>query len=710
MAISDADSSKLAEAVAALKVVTPPPVKMPSAKAIAALDPGGTDSGYASKNTSQSSTPDSSKGAFTDSGAVVGKARISWGLQRRTKMKLIPFDKPIPRLTQNRFEDLRELHADSLNKLTRGLPRCRGILMSLKVLGQSESTAAPWIFIQCDKAIARKVRGFFKQPAVQSDFNPSSPDAYTPKFEIYVHEMPPTALHRNSSLSNTSQTYVHGHETIEVYCQQDAISTLGSLCGLQISVSTHGHVRSATIGGLISIREKDGTFRMVGITAGHFLAAEQYDECQVDGGDLEEDLADDLDDEFSDDDVFEIDLDLVDTKALTSSEPGDTQYERSEKFESIIGHVYMASQDDLEDQPNLDWALFTIENSLLYLPNVVTKHEIARINCVGIHEVEVERNVVLMTAMSGPVSGILSRSWSLSSRSRLGVTVLITSTVLQPGDSGAWVVDDITNEVYGHVVASDVFGRAYVVPINDIFEDIKRRLSLEMVTLPLGYAIYEPRPDIPAHSVGTPAGSRNNQQRDHIHNVPIGSSPKQPLHSTTAEPRKTISGLGRSNSLPANLTPDIQQNAPNANLTAPNALKPNNTSQNNVDFPGKPTPAYFKDLDKAVYMPFQQQPYGVIQDDPYGQLNIGAYSRYNERYLTFGSHIPMANELPPQTKVHQPYVDSGYSTMNNSPAPSPPSASFSPNMPNQESDPSGESRFQRFKGKIENLKKKISRI
>ena len=63
--------------------------------------------------------------------------------------------------------------------------------MSLKMLGENESTAAPWIFIQCDKIIAPKVRKFFKQPSVESDFKPSRPDAYSPVFNIYVHEMPP---------------------------------------------------------------------------------------------------------------------------------------------------------------------------------------------------------------------------------------------------------------------------------------------------------------------------------------------------------------------------------------------------------------------------------------------------------------------------------------------------------------------------------------
>lgn len=54
---------------------------------------------------------------------------------------------------------------------------------------------------------------------------------------------------------------------------------------------------------------------------------------------------------------------------------------------------------------------------------------------------------------------------------------------MNKGDSGAWVTDNETHEVYGHVVASEVFGRAHVIPINDIFGDITTRLSLFAVGL-----------------------------------------------------------------------------------------------------------------------------------------------------------------------------------------------------------------------------------
>ena len=56
-------------------------------------------------------------------------------------------------------------------------------------------------------------------------------------------------------------------------------------------------------------------------------------------------------------------------------------------------------------------------------------------------------------------------------------------TALKKGDSGAWVTDSETQEVYGHIVASEAFGRAHVIPMNDIFSDIKTRLSLSAVGL-----------------------------------------------------------------------------------------------------------------------------------------------------------------------------------------------------------------------------------
>lgn len=52
------------------------------------------------------------------------------------------------------------------------------------------------------------------------------------------------------------------------------------------------------------------------------------------------------------------------------------------------------------------------------------------------------------------------------------------------GDSGTWVVGESNNELYGHVIGKDMFGDAYVIPIQAIFDDISTRLGAASVCIP----------------------------------------------------------------------------------------------------------------------------------------------------------------------------------------------------------------------------------
>ena len=52
------------------------------------------------------------------------------------------------------------------------------------------------------------------------------------------------------------------------------------------------------------------------------------------------------------------------------------------------------------------------------------------------------------------------------------------------GESGSWVAHIASSEVYGQVVATDLFGDAYVIPLLDTFEDIKECLGVAIVGLP----------------------------------------------------------------------------------------------------------------------------------------------------------------------------------------------------------------------------------
>ncbi|KAK5989223.1 hypothetical protein PT974_10725 [Cladobotryum mycophilum] len=58
------------------------------------------------------------------------------------------------------------------------------------------------------------------------------------------------------------------------------------------------------------------------------------------------------------------------------------------------------------------------------------------------------------------------------------------------GDSGSWVVDPETGNVYGHVVATDPFGDAYVIPFDNLLDDIRRCLNATSVKLPEGSFVH----------------------------------------------------------------------------------------------------------------------------------------------------------------------------------------------------------------------------
>jgi hypothetical protein len=63
------------------------------------------------------------------------------------------------------------------------------------------------------------------------------------------------------------------------------------------------------------------------------------------------------------------------------------------------------------------------------------------------------------------------------------VTDMLTATVCD-GDSGAWVIHSAAPELYGHVVATDAIGDAYIIPALDTFSNIRDCMGAVAVQLP----------------------------------------------------------------------------------------------------------------------------------------------------------------------------------------------------------------------------------
>ncbi|KAH8790776.1 hypothetical protein BGZ57DRAFT_815095, partial [Hyaloscypha finlandica] len=439
--------SELREAATALRVGTSPKTHLPNTSASKVIK--GTDSGYASKNPSQRGTPDSTP----DTSA---------------KALQLFDDIPKPQSIQDRFINLKSQYTKPLFEFLGAPPKptrnIRNIAMTLEYLGKERETAAPWVLIQCRKAIAKKIRNFFKQSNVEADFKPTEPTPFMPYLPILVHEESPEPVARSDILSDPSSSE-DTSTSFGVAIYGDQFSMVETLCGTEIKAEIRGTIHTATIGGLISVVSKDGNKSLFALTAGHFIDVDQYDD-----DDDDEDEDEDEDEEVyssDDEDPHELDLVSLPNKLLSSKQDS-------------------TSKDDLQDRPNLDWALIAIENDSVYLPNVVMSKEVA-LTSPGPTRTGLKREVAVAAAGGRALSGFLSQDWSylaLAPGNTMVRSYLLTfhnGQALKKGDSGAWVTDSETHEVYGHIVASEAFGRAHVIPMNDIFSDITTRLSLSAV-------------------------------------------------------------------------------------------------------------------------------------------------------------------------------------------------------------------------------------
>ena len=64
------------------------------------------------------------------------------------------------------------------------------------------------------------------------------------------------------------------------------------------------------------------------------------------------------------------------------------------------------------------------------------------------------------------------------------MSILTHLSTIEPGDSGAWVVDS-AGQLFGHIVAGDpMLGLAFIIPAYKIFDDIKNRFGEEPLLCP----------------------------------------------------------------------------------------------------------------------------------------------------------------------------------------------------------------------------------
>ena len=239
----------------------------------------GTDSGYGSASSAAFSTPEkiqkpsdeeySQKSSqavdkrSTEQPTPIRSHSPKLSIRSRTytrkTVKIKAFDKDISELVQNRFKDLNELFGKPLyDHLSKKQPLTSMISIKLKVLGTDEHDAKPWIVVMCDKPISKRVKQFFNQPHIKSEYQPHHADRTLPSFEIVVCDRPPRLL--------------AGHPHLNVYSDFQPVgddSDFSSNQLLRIGESDKGQI--ATLGGVIMIESLTKEVTLYGMTSGHVV-------------------------------------------------------------------------------------------------------------------------------------------------------------------------------------------------------------------------------------------------------------------------------------------------------------------------------------------------------------------------------------------------------------------------------------------------------
>lgn len=480
----------------------------------------GTDSGYVSG----APTPDTDK----------NKVTLAKKIFKRTPKKLSIFEQDVPDSVKNRFRDLYVLFNEPLYRyLGKHGVTSTAMSIKLKYAGESEATASPWIIVQCDERASKRVRRFFNQQEIKAQYQPRGAQFSDVKFGLLVHGTPP------KQMATDSRHYIYG----------DMGNGAPTLCGKPIQICAFSKTRLATLGGIIKVVRQEG-LKFYGMTAGHIITQENFAQDVVhenentyrkrstqdvfsaadntsavgatqDRRSNEASMTDDQNrdgendqDECSEqgeEEEYELDFGAVDGEQKKSSiDPAAlSQCLRRSNLLQIhwpqLGHLFSVSHQPASNH-DLDWALIEFEDPSLYRPNLLVSPETTYEFGVSARLIEGprrltratrSRDVLLLSGIAGLKRGKLATSFGylmigpVKQFNEVYNVSMSDGSVIDAGDCGSWVIDSVTHEVYGHVVASDAFGDAYVIPLDNTFRDIKQQLAADQVCLPTEREVLE---------------------------------------------------------------------------------------------------------------------------------------------------------------------------------------------------------------------------
>ncbi len=415
-------------------------------------------------------------------------------LQQRTFNGLVIFDPSQAQI--HRYNELLAHITQPLNSClqkrrtlkpksrTKGVVAVRHILM-----GASQDVAKPHMVFFCARGMERYITDFLEKPAYQQMLNGDGGDE-----TAFAYKVIPDGIRLRLQDSGYSAE-IPGQGQLKY---DGETNNVASQCGTPIRLCRDGTAewRRVTLGGVLKIGNEAGDLEYYAMTAGHFL-----------------DGWDDTDDEYtieSENDEGQFDDSTMPELSIRATHeripPWD--FEPSKKYRGLF--TANTDQKDATNPFYYDWALFKLDE---WRENTVQRHGAAAQTNVklpaswsGTHEGNMP--VAIISASSGVIDGVLASEMaqiaidpgcetidaylvSVRNQGKLYTRETcfrtddwVPTLDISDGDSGSWVVDGRTNTLLGHVVASDILGDIYVIPILDTLGDIRGHLQASFVLMP----------------------------------------------------------------------------------------------------------------------------------------------------------------------------------------------------------------------------------
>ncbi|KAK1465930.1 hypothetical protein CMEL01_11922 [Colletotrichum melonis] len=316
------------------------------------------------------------------------------------------------------------------------------------ILGTAAENAHEHIVVLCPSQLLDTINEFFEKTKIIKEL--CEPSDQIPSISIIVEGREPRMMAQ--LLHSVMAMGPHPQSPDDIY--MPGMQSLSGQC--VVAKDTLGIAIIATCGGMIKVVDKTGKRMLYGMTAGHVF------------NDANSQITQDL-----------------------------ANVWRPQYREEWLTPGRVWKRDGLQEKgPDCDWALLAPEHVWLFGANRYRTRdssgqpiEHALTTEIGTFPPDtICQEVEMIDAPHSTKPGLLS---SEPTRILLGAGDAFTQAYIltldegevRSGDSGAWVVGSSSHDVFGHIVARDMFGDAYVVPLDQTFNDIRTSMDATSVQL-----------------------------------------------------------------------------------------------------------------------------------------------------------------------------------------------------------------------------------